>query len=94
MRHYLATLHKKPDHHKRRFALLVSGSVTVLIFTVWALVTFGPQGSWADNSKTSERAHQEVGPLESIRMNVSSSLDSIQYSFEGLKGNVLNSYGQ
>lgn len=41
MRRYLATLHTKPDHHKRRFALLVSGSFTAFMFVIWSLVNFG-----------------------------------------------------
>ena len=41
MRKYLAELHKKPDHHKKQFALLASGTITLFTFGVWSPATFG-----------------------------------------------------
>ncbi len=41
MKDYLKEIHTKPHHHKKRFAFLVSGSTTLLIFAVWSLVRFG-----------------------------------------------------
>ena len=41
MKAYLKELRGKPDHHKQRFALLVSGSVTAFIFVIWSVVKFG-----------------------------------------------------
>ncbi len=38
MKKYLKELHQKPHHHKKRFALLASGIVTLSIFAVWSAV--------------------------------------------------------
>jgi hypothetical protein len=38
MKKYLSELHTKPHHHKKRFALLASGIVTLSIFAVWSVV--------------------------------------------------------
>ena len=86
MRKYLATLHRRPDHHKKRFALLASGGFTLIIFATWSLVTFGN-----DNppEETVTRAHEEVGPLESLRANSAQTLEAIKESIEDLK-----TYGQ
>lgn len=94
MRHYLATLHKRPDHHKRRFALLASGSITVLIFVAWALVTFGNGGTLAENNNDPERANPEIGPIDSLRAGASESLDALGNSFKDLKSGVFNTYGE
>src|SRR3989344_5865914 len=52
MRQYLSTLHKQPPHHKKRFALLASSTITLFIFGVWSLVTFGTGGTMiAENEK-------------------------------------------
>ncbi len=40
MKKYLSTLHERPHHHKKRFAFLASGIVTLSIFAVWSLVRF------------------------------------------------------
>ena len=67
MRQYLATLHQKPDHHKKRFALLVSGSFTLLIFGIWFLVRTGGESVVAENSK-------EVTPLGSFQASIGAAL--------------------
>lgn len=43
MKKYLSTLHQKPHHHKKRFALLASSLVTLSIFGIWSLVKFGAE---------------------------------------------------
>jgi hypothetical protein len=43
MRQYINELHKKPRHHKKRFALAVSGIVTLSIFALWSLVNLSPK---------------------------------------------------
>jgi hypothetical protein len=40
MWNYLESLRTRPDEYKRRFAYVVSGIVTVIIFCVWVWVTF------------------------------------------------------
>ncbi len=81
MRQYLATLHKRPDHHKKRFALLASSTITLFIFGVWSLATFGING-------TSEKViaeKNEVNPLQSLSTSLASSFEALINSFNELK---------
>lgn len=41
MRRYISTLHTKSPAHKKRFALLVASSVTLVIFSFWSTIRFG-----------------------------------------------------
>ncbi|MEK7147858.1 MAG: hypothetical protein AAB758_01015, partial [Patescibacteria group bacterium] len=84
MRRYLATLHKRSDEHKKRFALLVSGGISLFIFAIWSMATFGPTGSIAESNTEPQRAHEEVGPIESIRVNLASSLESLKNNIQEL----------
>ena len=93
MRHYLATLHKRSDHYKKQFTLFVSGSITVLIFVIWALVTFGNGGTMAESNIENQRAHKEVTPLETLIGGVKESLGAINQSVQELKSEALNIYG-
>ncbi len=90
MRKYLATLHTKPVHHKKRFALLTSGTFTLIIFAFWSVATFGSGGTLAQNDIESLRANREVGPIESLQANVGESWQGIK---DGV-GELLNIYGQ
>jgi len=38
MYQYISELRKKPDHHKRRFALAAAGAITGMIFIAWVSV--------------------------------------------------------
>jgi hypothetical protein len=86
MRHYIATLHKRPDHHKRRFALLVAAGVSLFIFAIWSMVTFGEGGIMAQSEKP-VRAHEEVSPLTSIKQNVAETIGGVKGSLESLNSN-------
>ncbi len=92
MRTYLSTLHEKSDSHKKRFALLVSGGATMIIFTIWSLVNFGNGGVLAQNendlvNSESKRVAtvSEVSPLESIGASVSSSFAALGEAWDTLK---------
>ena len=90
MNKYLAELHKKPDHHKKQFALLASGTITLFIFGVWSLATFGINREVIAKSDggivaASKVAESEVGPFQSFRSNLASSLDAIKSNFGELK---------
>ena len=91
MRKYLAQLHKKPDHHKKQFAFLVSGTITLFIFGVWSLATFGMNDGVIvknDTSSTgtiSKMTESEVTPFQSFRSNLASSLDALKINFGELK---------
>lgn len=92
---FLAALHKKPDHHKKRFALLVSGTITLFIFGIWSLVTFPPKTNQpiAGDSNNGSNV-SEVSPFESLRMSLGSSFEALQTSFQELKNGTLEIYGQ
>lgn len=88
MRKYLAQLHKKPDHHKRQFALLASGTITLFIFGIWSLTTFGVNRGMAANnnvSNVSVAPESEAGPFQSFRSSVAASLEAIKSSFGQLQ---------
>lgn len=87
MRKYLSELHKKSDHHKRNFAIFTSGTVTLIIFSIWSMVNFSDKSELALKDQNN-RITEEVGPLESMRMNVASSLEAIKGGFGGIKEGV------
>lgn len=84
MRRYLSTLHKQSPHHRKRFALLASSTVTLLIFGVWSLATFG-MGNISERTIVQEN---EISPFQSLRMNLATSLEALQNSFEELKAGL------
>ena len=92
MRKYLAELHKKPDHHKRHFALLASSTITLFIFGFWSLVTFGTNDEIiAENENTptlSVQRDDEVSPFESLRMSLAASLEALRGNFVELKSGM------
>lgn len=92
---YLDTLHQKPDHHKKRFALLASATITLFIFGIWSMVTFGVNGGILARIKNTSTAPEktakiEISPLQSLRMNLSSSWEAFVTSFNELKNGMKN----
>lgn len=81
MRRYLAQLHKKPDHHKKQFAFLASGTITLFIFGVWSLATFGV------NTKIIAEEN-EVSPFQSLGTNLAASLEALKRNFGALKSGL------
>ncbi len=69
---YLATLHTKPEHHKKRFSFLVAASFTLLIFTVWSSVKFGDTSSTvARVEEVEEPRNEAMSPLDGLRASLS-----------------------
>jgi len=81
MRRYLAKLQKKPDHHKRQFAFLASTTITLFIFGIWSLTTFGV------NTRIVAEEN-EVSPFQSLGTNLASSLEALKGSFGALKSGL------
>ena len=81
MRRYLAKLQKKPDHHKKQFALLASTTITLFIFGIWSLATFGV------NTRIVTEEN-EVSPFQSLGTNLASSLEALKGSFGALKSGL------
>ena len=83
MRKYLATLHKRSDDHKRRFAFLTSGSITLIIFAFWGVANFGAPGlATAENE---DKKVKEVSPFESIVSSANDGWEGIKDSFLEIK---------
>ncbi len=85
MRKYLSQLPYQSDAHKKRFAFMASGVITLFIFSAWSLATFGVGGTLAINREPIERAHAEVGPIASLRLTLASSIESLKGNFINLK---------
>ncbi len=81
MREYLETLHTRTPEHKHRFALLTSGGFTLIIFTFWAMATFGvknPTVAKTSTVKTDKQEVNEVSPLDSLLGSVAAAFDSLR----------------
>lgn len=96
IKNYLATLHTKPDHHKKRFSLFVSGCITLLIFTIWATVNFGT-GSVVAQAPIEDRVDRAESPFENFRASAADSwrlvTGQIDKAKQGLESvNLDNSY--
>lgn len=85
MKRYLSTLHERPESHRKRFALFVSSSLTLLIFALWSLATFGPESAVANNSAGAANATKEVSPLQSLGEDISSVFRGFSESFNDAK---------
>ena len=84
MRKYLRTLHQRSPAHKKRFAMLASATVTLFIFSVWSFAKFGaPSGTVATNEGL-EAGVSETSPIDPIRSNVASTIESMRKNFESL----------
>lgn len=90
MEKYLARLHKRPDHHKKRFAFLASSTITLFIFGVWSLATFGVNNV----SEEIVIEKNEIGPFELLRTNLGSSFEAIQTIYKEMRDNAPNIYGR
>ncbi len=81
MRKYLATLHKRSEHHKKSFALVTSGSFTLLMFAIWLSVNFSaPEVDPPVLSNANASEVEEVTPLESFGDTLASGLSALRQS--------------
>jgi len=89
MKRYLRELYKKPDHHKKRFALLASGTITLFIFGIWSLAIFPPKVDQPLAGGTNQASDVgEAGPLQLLGNNLASSFQAIQKNFKELKSGL------
>jgi len=101
MRKYLSTLHTRSNTHKKRFAFLVSGGFTLIIFSLWTLTTFGTGGTWAQEREVVAQKEEikEVSPFASLRNGIATGFAGISEALQGLTGGLkgaadLNNYGR
>ena len=90
MRKYLATIHEKPEHHKKRFALMVSGGFTLIIFAIWSLVNIGPSDRVVANDQN------EISPFESLKASIGAAIQVLRSDVGDLKQGLetVNKYGR
>ena len=81
-------MHERPERHKKRFALVVSGVFTLLIFTFWSMATFGVGDTISLQEVEAERAHQETSPFESLYSSAVSGFEDILSNVSLIKGAV------
>lgn len=89
MKKYISSLHTKSPAHKKRFALLVSGSITLIIFGIWSFVKFSDlsnPNTVADTNLSQDSA--EITPINSLTSGIANSLEAIKSTFSDLKNNV------
>lgn len=87
MRTYLSTIHQKSPEHKRLFALIVSSSITLIIFGIWSLVTFGRDSQIvADVPKDAGTLKAPI-PLEDIKSGLANSFEAVRGQINSLQDN-------
>lgn len=90
MNHFFSRLLNKPYRYRRNVALGVAISVTLVIFSVWIVVTkerFDARFrslAQAEASTTSSVPVEAAGPFEAISKTFSDGFDTIQKQFEEL----------
>lgn len=83
MKKYLKDLPNKSPEHKKRFALLASGSFTVVMFAIWAVVKFGGapdvvvENTGPVNLAAVATAESEIAPFESLYRGMRDTWNSI-----------------
>jgi hypothetical protein len=60
MQRYLATLHKRSDTYKKRFAFITASTFTASMFMVWSLVNFGLPAHSSAKLATAEANRETV----------------------------------
>ncbi|MEX0919497.1 MAG: hypothetical protein WDZ64_01970 [Parcubacteria group bacterium] len=87
MRRYINNLKERPPHHRKRFALLFSTTVTLFIFGIWTMVNFGTGGILATKADTRETTveQNEVSPLASFYKNIATSFQAVGSGIGELK---------
>jgi len=109
MKKYLSTIHQRSTAHKKRFALAVSGSITLIIFGLWSLIVFGDNSpkvvQTSDNSVVisnqtdNSNAVPTISPFDGIKDGVANVFSAIKNQVEQLTHtagsiNIQNKYNE
>lgn len=87
MRKYLSTIHQKSPEHKRLFALVISGSVTLIIFGIWSLVTLNRNPQIVAEVSKDEGTLKAPIPLEDIKSGLANSFEAVRGQINSLQEN-------
>lgn len=77
MKEYLRTIHQRPEAHKKRFALLVSGIITLTIFAIWSFVMANNPTPVADNNANNNLAAVVQGTSDSASLPANQNLNAV-----------------
>ena len=89
MRRYISTIHTRSDAHKKRFALGVSGLVTLMIFGVWSVFTFDMfKGSVIAEIEGNQNTASAIEPLENVSNGLGESFKVLKDQFNTMKGSI------
>ena len=104
MKKYLSTIHQRSPAHKRRFALVVSGGITLIIFTIWSFVTFANTNPSLANQNSNSTDNQKqnltaVSPFADLSGGVANTIDAVKQQINQIKqavssSNIQNQYQQ
>lgn len=92
MKQYLKTIHERSPAHKKRFALTVSGIITLTIFGIWSFVVFGNK-----NLILAENQNSNVTVVSNTAVDnskVTSPFDDISSGIAGVFEAIKNQFGQ
>lgn len=89
---YIEKLKSRPESHRRRFAFGVSGTITAIVFIIWASVIF-PQTNRAIIAKSNpqmQAKQNEETPIGTLSNGVAQVYQAMKESFGNTKGESIN----
>ena len=94
MKRYIETLKEKPENHRKKFACAVSGLLTLFIFAIWSLVTFGGVSSDQVVRDGGADGVIELTETDSVRSNTANAIYAVKNNFANIKHLLLGTYGE
>jgi len=88
MKKYISEIHTKSPEHKKKFALMVSASITLIIFGVWAFVKFNDLTNRPVVTENNRPLVEEITPISNITDGIANSLEAIKTTATDLKNSV------
>ncbi len=85
MKKYISEIHTKSPEHKKKFALLVSAGITLVIFGVWAFVKFNDLANKPVVAENKQPIIEEITPISNITDGIANSLEAIKTTAVDLK---------
>lgn len=88
MKKYISEIHTKSPAHKKRFALAVSGGITLIIFGVWSFVKFSDMSNSKVVAENQIAPAAEIAPVDNLRTGIANSFNALKDSINGVKDAV------
>jgi hypothetical protein len=90
MNRIIHRMRQKPDHQRKRIALMLSGGTTLLLFAIWAVTLPARIDGF---SKAQPAAVSASTPINAIRQNVSNSYETLKNDLNANSPESMNSGG-